>query len=299
MKKIIILPLVLVSMLALGGCTSYETSTLEEEDSVVANSTSEGNSEVSESTSEQNSEIDNFTLVEDSEKAEATFTEAQSKNSELADVSGYEGIFAVAGTRTDESGDDINFSSTLTERTGYEDSHFASDLVITSSFGTYTDSVRFNTTENIYCEYSYLNYTYESDSEAQITFDGKMYEVNDNYSIDTIWDDARISEEIYELHFLESTDYSEVSAVYTNPDGYCKFELADEDETTIAICDSDGVVIEMYYIMETLTGDEKIEYTANLATVNEAEYTKVDSDYSDEFETNVKNFMVSSLGTIY
>jgi hypothetical protein len=262
MKKIIILPLVLVGMLALTGCDSYG----------------------------------DFTLVEDSETAESKFAEAKSKNADLDDVSGCEEIFTVTGTTTDENEDEVILSATMTNRIGIEDSHFGSDVILTSSYGTYSNCVRFDSTENAYYAYMKLNFTYEDEEGTEVTIDKNMLLEEDSYSADIVFDEAEISEYIEALHMLSSMEYSEDMAVYTSSKGYYKFELVEEEQTEIVICDSDGMVIELEYIQDEISAVAEIEYSANLATINAEEYEERDYDYSFEFAMESFAFMTLSIG---
>jgi hypothetical protein len=275
MKKIIVLPLFLAGMLALTGCDIYGTST---------------------STLSQESDIADFTLVEDSETAETTFAEAKAKNTELDNVSGFEGTFSFTGTMTDEDDEEVIISSTMIERVGIIDSHFASDLLITSSYGTYNNYIRFNTTENSYYDYMNLNFTYEDDEGTETTIDKNLFVEDDSYTDSTVFDDAEISEYIDELHMLSSISYSADMNVYISVDGYYKFDIFEGDETEIIICDSDGAVIELQYIQDGVTAVEEIEYSANFENVDTEEYEERGFEYSFEFAFQLVSFMTLSIG---
>jgi hypothetical protein len=260
MKKIIILPLVLVGTLALTGCDSYS----------------------------------DFALVEDSETAESTFEELKTKNEQVDNVSGYENIMSISGTTTNEDEEEISISVSMTQRVGIDDTHYASDLIMESDYGTLYTYTRFNSTDNMYYDYVKLNYTYEEEG-VEATIDNDLFYENSAYDVSTVYGEEEISAEIG-IHILASMEYSEDIKIYTNSDGYYKIEYIEDEYTQDIIFNDVGLAMEISATDGEISMTETLGYEANLDEVATEEYEERDFEYTMTFFAYYMGFLSLSLG---
>lgn len=263
MKKIIILPLALVSLLALTGCDSYGT----------------------------------FTLVEDSEAAESTFEEAKTKNEQIDDVSGYEAVMNITGTSTNEDEEEVAISTTVTQREGIDDTHYASDFLAESDYGTFSTYTRFNSTDNTYYDYMKLNFTFD-DEGTTVTIDNNLYIENSSYDGTTVYDAELISKSIG-IRMLESMEYSEDMKIYTSTNGYYKIEYLEDDYNNALIFNDEGLAVEVNATNGDLTMAETLNYgDVNFDTVAPEDYEVRDFEYSMSFLVYFMTYLSMSTGDI-